>query len=495
MDSINRRQFFIRLGQGALGLLSLSLLSRLGSAQGLRPKPLPRVRPLPTAVAGQATLSLVLGRPTNTGITAGILSSRALEGFLEYGVAAGVYGKHSAQVTIPAQTPVEVQMEDLQPDTKYYYRFRSRRAGETDFASGAEHSFRTQRAPGNAFTFTIQGDSHPERPREHDPALYAQMLGAVAAEQADFHLTIGDDFSVDALPAVDADAVHAIYLRQRYFLGLVACSAPLFLTNGNHEQAALCNLDGTDSSVAVLAQNARNALFPQPATDGFYSGDTQTVPHIGLLRDYYAWTWGDALFVVIDPYWHSSQAVDNPFGGGEKTRDLWNSTLGDAQYQWLSRTLAGSTAKFKFVFTHHVLGTGRGGIEEAGLCEWGGLQKNGVDQFDVNRPNWPCPIHQLMVKTGVTIFFQGHDHIFVRQQLDGVVYQTLPECADPNYALYNAEAYRSGDKLPNSGYVRVNVSPEGVNVQYIRQYLPQDESLLHTSGEVAFSYTIKPKGV
>jgi hypothetical protein len=48
------------------------------------------------------------------------------------------------------------------------------------------------------------------------------------------------------------------------------------------------------------------------------------------------------------------------------------------------------------------------------------------------------------MKNGVTIFFQGRDHIFARQELDGVIYQTMPEPADPNYALHNAEAYRSG---------------------------------------------------
>ena len=33
------------------------------------------------------------------------------------------------------------------------------------------------------------------------------------------------------------------------------------------------------------------------------------------------------------------------------------------------------------------------------------------------------PVHQLMVKNGVTIFFQGHDHLFARQERDGMVYQ------------------------------------------------------------------------
>ena len=70
--------------------------------------------------------------------------------------------------------------------------------------------------------------------------------------------------------------------------------------NGNHEQAAAYLLDGTSNNVAVWAQTARNSYYSEPAPDGFYTGNTNPVPFIGLLRNYYAWTWGDALFVTID---------------------------------------------------------------------------------------------------------------------------------------------------------------------------------------------------
>ena len=471
-----------------LTLLVISMMALLAQGGGGRRPAWDSIPP--PAIAAQRDLSLMLGRPTATGITVSVRSAVAREGYVEYGTAAGLLDGKTAPVSFPACVPVEILLKGLQPDTFYHYRLRSRIPGDADFSVGMEHSFHTQRAPGSAFTFAIQGDSHPERPRQHAPALYAQTLRAVAAEHPDFYMTIGDDFSVDTLRTIDQEAINKIYLYQRYALGLVGQSAPLFLVNGNHEQAAMCNLDGTPNNVAVMVQSTRNALFPQPAPDTFYTGDGQPVDHIGPLRDYYAWTWGDALFVVIDPYWHSAKAVDNPFGGGEKTRDLWNATLGDAQYQWLKRTLEGSTAKFKFVFAHHVLGTGRGGIEEAGLCEWGGHEKNGADLFASKRPGWAMPIHQLFVKTGVTIFFQGHDHIFVRQQLDGVVYQTLAQPADANYSCENAEAYRTGDKLPGAGFVRVSVAPDKVTVAYIRQYLPLDETADHKSGEVAFSYTI-----
>jgi len=115
-------------------------------------------------------------------------------------------------------------------------------------------------------------------------------MNAAAADHPDFCVTIGDDFSVDALRTVTAEAVEQIYRSQRRFLGLVGHSAPVFLVNGNHEQAAMCDMDGTPNNVAVWAQNARNRFFPQPAPDGFYTGDMGTVEFIGPLRDYYAWT-------------------------------------------------------------------------------------------------------------------------------------------------------------------------------------------------------------
>ena len=449
---------------------------------------------LPPEVAALRPLSIVLGRPTDRAVTLNVLAGDSREGFVEYGTAAGRYGEHSGTVSLPAGTPVEVALGGLEPDTAYFYRLRWRKPGEKDLAAGQEHRFHTQRAPGSTFTFEIQGDSHPERAHQHDPALYAQTLVAAAADRPDFYMTIGDDFSVDTLRTVNAEAVGKIYLNQRLFLALVGHSSPVFLVNGNHEQAAACNLDGTPDNVAVWAQTARNRYFPQPAPDGFYTGDPEPVEFIGLLRDYYAWTWGDALFVVIDPYWHSPKPVDNVFGGGGKSRDMWAITLGDAQYEWLKRTLDESKAKYRFVFAHHVLGTGRGGIEEADLYEWGGKNKRGEWEFDRMRPGWKLPVHQLMVKSGVTIFFQGHDHIFVRQELDGVVYQTLPEPADPNYALYNREAYRTGDALPNSGRVRVTVSPEKVSVDYLRSYLPKDATAEHPDGEVAFHYEIPAPG-
>jgi Calcineurin-like phosphoesterase len=444
-------------------------------------------------IADLRRLSVILGRPSCNSVTASVLSSDDREVYCEYGTAPGHYSLKTPVFSLPAGKPVDLLLDHLSPDTACVYRLRYRKPGAPLFAEGAGHSFHTQRAPGSAFVFEIQGDSHPERPQQHDPSLYSRTLRGAATDHPDFYMTLGDDFSVDTLRIVNPETVAQRYSLQRPFLALVGQSAPLFLVNGNHEQAALCNLDGTSNNVAVWAQNSRNRYFPQPEPDGFYTGNTESVPFIGPLRDYTAWTWGDALFVVIDFYWHSAKPVDNVFGGGEKVKDMWSITLGEEQYKWLARTLKSSKAKYKFVFSHHVLGRGRGGIETAGLNEWGGFNRKGANEFSRMRPGWEMPIHSLMAANGVTIFFQGHDHVFAHQQLGGVVYQTLPEPADPSYALYFKEDYRAGDVLPNSGRVRVTVASDKVTVEYVRSWLPGDVPDQHQDGEVAFCYSIKAK--
>ena len=137
----------------------------------------------PEAAALQP-LSVMLGRPTDKSITANVLAAEEREGFIEYGTAAGQYTAKTAVTKFPAGAPVELLVEGLKGDTRYFYRLSHRKPGEEAFTAGAERSFSTQRAPGSAFTFEIQGDSHPERAEKmYDPALYTKTLLAAAADK------------------------------------------------------------------------------------------------------------------------------------------------------------------------------------------------------------------------------------------------------------------------------------------------------------------------
>ncbi len=520
-----------RAWKWVIGFVSLLSCASVALAQG---------RDRASREGPAAKFSQILGRPTDHSVTLSLLSSSDIRAYVEYGVASGRRDHKSPITSVRAGMPIEIEISGLKSNASYSYRVCTRASGEGEYQPGEACTFHTQRAPGEAFRFALQGDSHPERAgKMFDADLYVQTMSNVVKSAPDFYLTMGDDFSIERLierKTLSQSAVDAVYAHQRGFLGLVGMSAPLMLVNGNHEQAAKYLLDGTANNFAVFAGKARTKFFPLPAPGGIYSGNSEPVEHIGLLRDYYAWEWGDALFVVIDPYWHSDVAVDNEAGTkaprrdtgrgprsgesnrdakrrgremgdgsnqaqgeepanrrGKGRRDLWQITLGDAQHRWLEKTLRESKAKFKFVFCHHVLGTGRGGIEMATKFEWGGQDNRGVDQFSHHRPQWDMPIHALLKETGVTIFFQGHDHIYARQELDGVVYQTVPNPADPTFTAFNRQAYTSGEIFPNSGHLRVTVTPDSAKVEYVRSVRPQDEDEGETNGSIVHSYVVKPR--
>ncbi len=456
--------------------------------------------PLPTKAWVEG--SIIQGNVTNNSVEFAIHMKSDAEATIEYGVASDPFAQKTQQLNLKAGVPFQTKISGLKPSTSYNYRLRFKKSDQNSYETSPTYRIQTQRKPGEEFMFFVQGDSHPERvPKMHIPALYERTLLTAEAQKPDFFICLGDDFSVDTLRERTKQTVEGVYTKQVPYLGLVGHSAPIYLVNGNHEQAAKANLDGTPDSLGVWTQNARNRNFVQPAPDGFYTGNTEAVEHIGLLRNYFAWVWGDALFVTIDPYWHSSTAVDNAVGkgpktedGGKRNRNLWDITLGDSQYKWLTKTLLESKAKYKFVFAHHVNGTGRGAIENATLYEWGGRDPRGGDLFKTRRPGWDLPIHQLFVKAGVSIFFQGHDHIYCKQELDGVIYQSCPCPADPTNSLINGDAYRSGEKIPGAGLVRVTVGPTQAKVDYVRAYEASAEVEGHKHGEVAHSYTVKPKG-
>lgn len=450
-------------------------------------------------------LNLILGRPTNSSIAISLMSSESISASIEYGTNSRTFAGKSASLKLAPNVPGVFDLKNLKANTKYYYRVRL--TGNTSSISTLSkiYSFQTQRSVGKSFSFSVHGDTHPERAgKMFNSELYYVTMGNVSSQNNDFHIMLGDDFSIDPLigksQATQAN-VEKIYRTQRDWLGVIGATTPIFLVNGNHEQAAQYLLDGSTTNPAVLAGNARNLFYPLPAPDSFYTGDPLNVPGIGLLRDYYSWSWGDAQFITLDPYWHSKNAVDNVAGVDQaavnkgasngKTKDLWQVGIGDEQYQWLKKTLESSKAKYIFVFAHHVMGTGRGAVEVSTDYEWGGNDPKGKTTFKEQRPTWDLPIHDLMVKHKVSIFFQGHDHIFVTQERDGLIYQSMPNPADDTFSMFNEDAYKSGVKAANSGHVRVQISPQSAQVEYFLAARAKDAN--RKNMDIAHSYSVKPR--
>ena len=408
-------------------------------------------------------LNAILARPTESSTTVSLWSASARTATITL-----TPGNRVISQPLTAATLATVDLTGLSPDQAYQYRV------DAPGATSISGSFRTARGPGTSYRFVMQADSHLDN--NSDLAIYANTLANMVADAPDFLIDLGDTFMTDKY--ADYHSAAAQYYAQRYWFGLVGRTMPVYLVQGNHD-GELAWLP----AVQTWAAGQRTTYFPSVISNAFYS--SALTP-----RNYFAWTWGDALFVVIDPYWSSPVPVDEPFGGGTKHTNAWDFTHGDAQYQWLKQTLEQSKAKYKFVFAHHVMGTGRGGVEVASLWECGGKDASGKDVFSVQRPSWASTVHQLMVKNGVTIFFQGHDHVWALQSLNGVTYQTLSVPADPNYGIGFGASYLSGDVLPSSGYTRVSVSPQRVKVDYVRTYLSADETSSQRSGSVAFSYTL-----
>lgn len=416
---------------------------------------------------------LILGRPTSNSVTVSVLCYEDSQACVAYGTNQANLASRTSSRLFKHGEPAEVVLAGLQPNTRYFYQLCAAPKGSGVF------SFHTARPPGSSFTFTITADSHLDE--NTDPALYQRTLANALADEPDLHVDLGDTFMTEKHPTREAAARQ--YLAQRYYFGQLCHSAPLFLVLGNHDGETPRPRSADAGSLAVWANLMRKRYFPNPAPDGFYTGDATQYPQAGLLEDYYAWEWGDALFVVLDPFWFTQ-----PQRG---QRDNWKRTLGPEQYQWLKRTLEGSRATFKFIFIHHLVGgkdnQGRGGVEAAPFYEWGGRNADGSDGFKQNRPGWPGPIHQLLVEHRVSIVFHGHDHFYARQELDGIVYQEVPQPGCPGSGAPPQSAadydYRSGIILGSSGHLRVSVSPGMAKVAYIR-------AAVGHPGEVRDSYRL-----
>ena len=459
-----------------------------------------------------APFDVLLGRPTDSSIAVSVMSSSDMQIYCQYGAQSGVYPTQTAVTDLTAGTPVVLALSPLQPDTQYYYQLVYRDGAATHYTVSTEGTFHTQRARGSTFTFAIEADPHYNDVPGTVPAVWQQTLTNILADQADFLVDLGDTFMGEkyfdtngGYSMTEAGINGACVAVRSQFLSVSGHSVPLFLVNGNHdpELGWWLSTNSPHANPPDWGAAARERYYPCPIPGNFYSGATNVDSYQQQPRDaYYAFEWGDALFVMLDPYWFSNQGVS-------KSQDPWAWTLGTNQYYWLKSALATSSAKFKFVFAHHLVGgsfdaQGRGGMECAPYFEWGGLNTNDTAGFAAHRPGWPMPIRDLLLTNHVQVFFHGHDHLFVKQDYyansisngaPDLIYQEVPQ---PGHYPYDSIAnatkfgYASGVVFGSSGHLRVTVSPTSALVEYVRSYRPDDEGPGVTNRMVSYQYIIPP---
>jgi hypothetical protein len=440
--------------------------------------------------ANAQAFSEILGRPTNNSVTVNALFSQQVQTYFEWGTVKENYSGSSQPALFEANVPFETKLSGLTPDSKYYYRTRYKVPGETTYKAGSEHTFVTQRALGSTFRFTVESDPHPYDKKCYPP-LWNIALQNQLNDAADFMIDMGDTFGDDHNPfTITNMEVQQLHLDARSYFSKVCHSLPFFFCQGNHEgESGYYLLQTPPNNLAVYESLWRKQYWPNPFPDDFYSGNISEEAYgIGKPENYYAWEWGEALFVVLDGYRYYTVSAKP---------GKWDWTIGKNQYEWLKGTLEKSVAKYKFVFIHHLLGEARGAANLAKQFEWGGYdQKGTIWEFTANRPGWEMPIHQLLVKHKISVLFQGHDHLYAREELDGLVYQTVPMPSDSSYTLgmiANGDAF-GGIKMAGSGHLRITVSPEKATVDFVNALLPKDETPQKKNGSILYSYSVLPSG-
>jgi hypothetical protein len=427
----------------------------------------------------------LLGRPTDNSVSIKAIPKDKMEIFFEYGLKSGTLDKKTDTMTIEAGEPAIATLNDLKKDTPYFYKMNYKKFGERNYSEGNEYSFRTQRENDERFTFAIQSDPHHDDVTNYDT--YKNCIINIGKDNPDFLIDIGDTSMAEKLAKTFDEQVARNLLARKYF-DEICHSIPLFMGIGNHDGENGWRYKGNETDSAVVLTKIRKKHFLNPQPNDFYTGDKTDHKFIGLRENYYAWNWGNALFVVLDPYWYT------------KKNKAWGWSLGKVQYDWFNKILEESKATFKFVFCHHLVGgldlngVARGGIQKNQKKQWGGKNADGTEGFEKNRPGWGKPIHEVMVDNKVSAFFHGHDHFYCQQELDGIIYQLMPQ---PSIAKYdkvnNAKEYGyvNGKVIPNSGYLRGTISKTEAKFEYVRAYHEENPGKGWVNGKVEETYTIK----
>jgi len=312
----------------------------------------------------------------------------------------------------------------------------------------------TQRPSGDSFTFGLLSDTHiPPRaisPGDDSQVNYQEVtLAAVASnlapENHDFVVNLGDmlDFHLFGFnsPPPSGSYTREGYVNYRRLLGDVLSASAHFPVVGNWEGE---NGDYTEEEIA-RSREQRILYAPGPDPETYPEGGS---PH----QDYYAFEWGDALFITLNVMTYTPTPHLLSYEKGEP--DDW--TLGEKQLAWFEETLKNARAKWRFVLIHHAVG-GKAGNDYDSAYGRGGGQAARVGEQAI--------VHDLMLEHGVQIFFYGHDHVFTDMVVDGIHY-TLPGSAG---APWKFDAQYTGYQTYwlDSGHGRVEVTSDKVRVEFV----------------------------
>lgn len=270
---------------------------------------------------------------------------------VEFGTntALGTVVRNAARVTEHV-----LRLEELQPDTTYYYRVRGS-DGAIEVVSPIA-SFRTLKMSG-PIQFVVLGDS--------GSGYSAQLQIANVMRQAnpDLVLHAGDVIYPSFTTSLVDIRCLSIYRPQMK-------STPFYFTIGNHDLYA-----GPKHYLNAFSLPTNNVPLEMHSAAG-------TSP-----EHYYSFDHGDAHFTVLFvPYINQYQLE-----------------IGDTQYRWFTNDLATTTKQWKFLLFHVPMDT-------SSLHRFDDYNRNGVwDGLEIKRAILP-----EAARHGVQLVFAGHDHVYER---------------------------------------------------------------------------------
>lgn len=387
------------------------------------------------AFAATSVIKISIAKRSTTEITFSVEATETVKCYLEYGYAKDSLKNKSAILSISKKSPKNIVVSALTPGTVLFYRVRYLTSKSKSYLATQISSIKTDQVL-STNTFAVQADPHMDQ--NSSAEVYLGTLKEVVKAAPAFLMDLGDIFMVDKLQDKSEKNIRERFELMKGYYGNLG-NVPLKITLGNH--------DGELGYSKFNTKNYRKEYFPE-----------QT----GELA-YYSFEGPGQLHIVLDPFTYTTE---NPKDDG------WQWTLGKVQYDWLVKTLQTSTAPHKFIYIHHLLvgnAQSRGGVEIAHLNEWGGKSNDGSYGFDQYRPGWGKPIHTLLVENKVGFVFKGHDHLYVKQELDGIIYQTVPQPSHPGDKLdVKQYGYLSGKGVGGSGFIKVRTEGAVAYVDFVK---------------------------
>ena len=420
--------------------------------------------------------------------------------------------------TIPATEPlqqIELILSGLTSATEYWYRVEFEATDDPGVWQVLPAGrLRTQKPPGEEFEFSLLADLH-----WGDCFFFFDLrtvwgfnnllcLSQMLAESGvDFCVDLGDAAYPNGIRSQGEALWH--YAEYRRVMAQVFERMPVFYALGNHEKEAGFYQHGDSGQVSgswqgnhleswqyaqKWATHARLLFVPNPRGDTYPEGgegapgfdsaadwgagdDPWNDGERSHLQNFYAWSWGDALFVVLDPFRYTLPGSARlPLSPRE-----WR--LGPTQMNWLAQTLAASSARWKFVIAHHQLGGGLIGRYGEAVQEWKGLAYGRGSAIEAARANTEqALVHALMRQHGAQFFLYAHDHCFCHSVLDEVHYiacgrapfihdwfsKTGMQETYGNVLIQGADRAWVRRLFTVLGYTRFRISPDSVRMDWIR---------------------------